>query len=148
MQAVSAADLAQCLGLTSRRIHQLAASEIVVAAGAGQFDFAASVRNYVVGLQAKADKSLGRLDLTQQQARLAHEQAEAAAIKNARLRSDHIAIARVDAGWQEITTKVRRRLRAVPASLRARMPNLTQADLDVVKSEIESALSELGVSDV
>ena len=84
--------------------------------------------------------------LTTERARLAREQADAQALKNAALRRELVPAAEVERAWTDILRQVRSRVLAVPSRLRqaVALPADAVAALD---RELRDALTELGRDD-
>ena len=70
------AELALLLGLTPRRINQLAEEGVTVRTGHGEFDGPASVRNYIASIANKAKDGEAAYDKEREEARLKKEQAD------------------------------------------------------------------------
>lgn len=144
-EPITARELAALLGVSARTIRELAQEGVVVKTGKGRYALAASVRAYCERQRAAAagrGGESGVATLTAERARLAREQADAAAIKNAALRGDLLPAADVAASWRAILTGVRARMLAVPSRIGARAAHLSRADLEIVDSEIRDALED------
>lgn len=85
--------------------------------------------------------------LTSERARLAKEQADAQAMKNAALRGDLVAAAKVTQEWADVLRKVRAAMLAVSSRLRSALPHLTAADAAIIDREIRDSLTELAHGD-
>jgi phage terminase Nu1 subunit (DNA packaging protein) len=135
----SAIDLARLIGVTDRTVRELAKKGIVVKAGRGLYRVEASVLGYCNHLREIAAGRSDAPSLTGQRIRLAKEQADAQALKNAALRGELVDAAAVDREWQEIVRAVRSRMLAIPS----RLQHLTAADVSALDREIRDALTEL-----
>lgn len=144
----SAKDLASFLGVSQRTVRELAERNIAVrATRKGTYDLTASVRAYCAHLR---DVAAGRggedkvAALTSERARLAREQADAAALKNATLRGTMLPAAAVELEWAEILRTVRAGMLAVPSRVQQRAGHLTAAEVAIIDREVRDVLSELG----
>lgn len=117
---VTAVELGEWLGLSDRSVRDLAEEGFAVRVARGRYDLRASIRAYVEHLRevaagrASADGAKG-LDLVEQRARLAKEQADGQAMKNARDRGLLLPRDEVNAAVQSAFARVRARLLAIPA---------------------------------
>ena len=75
--------------------------------------------------------------------RLAREQADAVALKNARLRGELVPAAEVEKAWSDILRRVRSKVLAVPARVRQMNPHLTGRDVAAIDAELRRALEDL-----
>ncbi|MCC3245095.1 hypothetical protein LG047_07155 [Methylocystis sp. WRRC1] len=138
-------ELAKLLGVHERTIRDLVDREVIVKAERGKYELAASVRAYCEHLRHVASGRGGESGvstLTAARARLAREQADAAALKNAALRGEMIAAAEVAAAWRMIMTGVRSRMLAIPSRVRAAIPHMTLSEVDIVEREVVDALKD------
>ncbi|WP_244316758.1 terminase small subunit [Pannonibacter tanglangensis] len=139
-------NLAALVGVNPRTIRDLAQRGLVVKVGTDRYDLTKSLQSYASHLREMA---AGRGDeasavfLTAERARLAKEQADHAALKNAALRRELVPASEVAATWGGIVRQVRSRLLAVPARVRQGLAHLTARDVDVIDAEIRRALEEL-----
>lgn len=137
--------LANVLGVADRTLRDLAERGLVVKAGRGSYELAASVRRYCEHLReiaAGRGGEAGVLDLTAERARLAKEQADAQAIKNATLRGELLPAADVERRWREVLAGVRSRMLAVPSRTRQALAHLTATEVAVIDREVRDALGE------
>ncbi|MFN4125260.1 MAG: hypothetical protein ACK4HK_05450 [Pannonibacter indicus] len=131
-------------------MRDLAQRGLVVKVAADRYDLTKSLQTYCTHLREIA---AGRGDeasavfLTAERARLAKEQADHAALKNAALRRELVPAADVAATWGGIVRQVRSRLLAVPARLRQGLAHLTARDVEAIDAEIRRALEELAEDD-
>jgi len=142
---VSADDLGRLLGISARRVRELAALGIVPKTGRGRYEQAASVLAYCEHLRAQAAGRAGdaQAGLAVERARLAREQADNVAMKNAALRRDLVSAGEVEARWSGVLRRVRVALLAVPSRVVAAAPHLTAHDADRIGREIRGALQEI-----
>jgi phage terminase Nu1 subunit (DNA packaging protein) len=116
-----------------------------VKTGRGRFDGDASVRKYIKHLRGVASGrggEKGTLDLTAERAKLAKEQAEGHAMKNALARGEMVMVAEVERTWTGVLSVIRSKILAVTSRVRHRLPHLTAHDADVIDRELRDALTE------
>jgi phage terminase Nu1 subunit (DNA packaging protein) len=142
IEAVTATELGELLGLSERSIRELPARGHAVRAGPGRYDLRASVRTFVVHLRAEAARGGDALAI--ERAREAHERADSLALKNAAARRDLVSAVEVERAWSGILRDVRARLLAVPGRVAQQLPTLTRADVAIVEAEVRNALTEAG----
>lgn len=147
-QSVTASgpELADLLGVSVETVCALALKNIVIRVSRGRYDMPESVRRYCAHLREVAagrGGEKGVLDLTEQRARLASEQADLAALKAAQIRGELVPAGEVEARWRGVLTALRSRLLAVPSRVRSRVPHLSQTEVDALDGEIRDALVEL-----
>lgn len=149
VQRIGGADLCALLDISSGMLTQLKSRGIAVHLKHDVYDLEATVRAYVGHLRGTASGRGGEdqvAALTTERARLAKEQADAQALKNAALRRELVSAADVERTWSDILRQVRSRILAVPSRLRqsVALPAETVAALD---RELRDALTELGQVD-
>lgn len=147
---VGGKDLCDLLALTSGALADLKKRGIAVHLGHDAYDLAATVRAYVQHLRGIASGRGGEeqtVNLTTERARLAREQADAVALKNAALRGELVPAADVSREWFEVLRKVRAGVLAVPSRVRAALPQLTAAEVAVLDAEIRATLEGLANGD-
>lgn len=145
VEKIAGRALAQLIGVHERTIRDLADAGHVVKLGKATYDRDASILAYCTHLRETAagrGGAAGVATLTAERARLAREQADSAALKNAAARGDMIAAADVKAKWIAILTGVRARILAVPSRVRSRAPHLARDEIEIIDSEIREALEE------
>ena len=142
-------DLCDLLALSSGALADLKKRGIAVHLGHDAYDLKATVNAYVKNLRSVAagwgDEGQA-VNLTAERARLAKEQADAQAIKNAKLREELVEAAEVERVWQDILRQVRARIMAVPSRLK-QSASLSAHDAESLDRELRDALTELGNAD-
>lgn len=142
-------DLCDLLALSSGALADLKKRGIAVHLGHDAYDLKATVNAYVKNLRSVAagwgDEGQA-VNLTAERARLAKEQADAQAIKNAKLRGELVDAAEVERVWQDILRQVRARIMAVPSRLK-QSASLPAHDAEALDRELRDALTELGNAD-
>lgn len=138
---VSAAILADLVGISSRRVNQLAQVGPMVRRGDG-FDLAESLRNYCASLRRDAHgRSVNSAPSTDKE-RLVAAQADLAEAKAAEKRGELVPAAQVERAWASILRDLRARMLAVPSRVGSRLPSLTAHDIATIGREIADALTE------
>lgn len=146
MHRIGGKDLCQLLGLSSGALADLKKRGIAVHLAHDVYDLEATVRGYVQHLRGIAAGRGGEeqgLNLTGERARLAREQADAQALKNAALRRELVPAAEVAREWGEALRAIRARVLAIPSRVRSGLPHLPPADMAALDREARSALDDL-----
>lgn len=147
---IGGSDLCELLALSSGALAGLKQRGIAVHLGHDAYDLAATVTNYVTHLRGIASGRGGEehtLNLTAERARLAREQADAVALKNATLRGELVPADDVLRTWSDVLRSVRAGVLAVPSRLRASLPHLTAADVAALDAELRATLEGLAHGD-
>lgn len=143
---IGGADLCDLLGITPGALTGLCKRGLAVKLGHDAYDLTATVTAYVAHLRGTASGRGGEeqvLNLTGERARLAREQADAQALKNAALRRELVPAAEVAREWGEALRAIRARVLAIPSRVRAVLPHLTPADVAAMDREARAALDDL-----
>ncbi|MDR5655254.1 terminase small subunit [Ruixingdingia sedimenti] len=138
--------LCDLLGISPAMLTELKNRGIAKHLGRDAWDLAATVRGYCAHLRGTASGRGGEeevANLTAERARLAREQADAQALKNAAARGELVRAEEVTRAWSGILGQVRARVLAVPSRVRGALPHLSGADAEVIDKEIRFALEEL-----
>ncbi len=144
---IGGSDLCDLFGITPGALTALGKRDTVVRLGHDAYDLEESTRRYVASLRETASGRGGEeqvLNLTGERARLAREQADAQALKNAVARGENVPAIEVERAWADILRGLRSRLLAVPSRLRQTVPHLTTSDVTLIDRELRDALQELG----
>lgn len=136
------AQLAALLGLTTRRVNQLAEEGIAVREKHGEFNGPASVQAYIDSLTNRSKDQEGKIDKEREEARLKKEQADTQEFKNAKLRKELLPIEEVTRAWSEQITSIRSGLLAVTSRVRQRV-SLSTEDAAILDEEIRDAMTKL-----
>lgn len=147
---IGGSDLCDLFGITPGMLTTLGKRDIVVRLGHDAYDLEESTRRYIASLRETASGRGGEeqvLNLTSERARLAREQADAQALKNAVLRGEYVPASDVERAWSDTLRALRSRLLAVPSRLRQSMQHLTTSDVTMIDRELRNALQELGNAD-
>ncbi len=144
---IDGAGLCNLLAISPAMLTELKHRGMAVHHGRDAWNLEETVRAYVTHLRGIASGRGGEeqaLNLTTERARLAKEQADAQAIKNAALRRDLVPAVEVERAWADALRGLRSRLLAVPSRVRAAQGHLTAADIEALDREIRATLTELG----
>lgn len=147
---LSAKDLGTMIGVSARMVLNLHERGIVVKASRGRYRVAESVKNYCAHLRATAAGRGGEDEaktLTAERTRLAREQADQTALKNAALRRDLVPAAEVEREWSEVLRRVRSGCMAIPSRIRQSLAHLTVYDVQTIDAEVRAVLAEIGADD-
>src|SRR3954469_24426578 len=114
--SVTASELADHLGVSPRSVTELARRGIAVRAGPGRWRLRESIRRYCDDLRQRGGGVAVAASAAAERGRLAKEQADALALKNARLRGSMLDAEAVEREWSSILSigPLRRACRAVP----------------------------------
>lgn len=146
MNIVGAGELADYLGVTSQSIAAFGNDGKVVRVKRGKYDLKASIQTYTAHLREVAAARGGEggvLDLVQERARLAKEQADGQELKNRTLRRDLVSSSDVEREWSDILRKVRAGILATTSRVRA-SASLTAKQAVEMDAELRLALKDLG----
>ena len=144
-ESVSAAELADWLGLSTKAIATHAASKILVRATRGRYALRASIRGYAEHMRKSAS---GRNTVAStEKARLVSAQADAAEHKLRVMRGEYVPAADVRAEWSDIMRTVRAAMLTVASRAGARLPHLTAADISEIDMEVRDVLTETSKED-
>ena len=147
---IGGSDLCDLFGITPGMLTTLGKRDIVVRLGHDAYDLEESARRYVASLRETASGRGGeemKMKLARGRARMAWEQADAQALKNAVLRGEYVPAGEVERAWSDTLRALRSRLLAVPSRLRQSMQHLTTSDVTMIDRELRDALQELGNAD-
>lgn len=137
------ADVANLLGLSERRIDQLFKEGIAVRVSPGKYDAPATVRAYIAHVTAKAERKTVALDSEKELARLRHEQANAAELKNQVARKELLPSDEVEREWSDMVRKIRSGVLGLTSRIRARITFLDATHAEEINAEINLVLEEL-----
>lgn len=143
MQLKKAA-LAGLLGISTRRLDQLVEEGIAVRPSPGMFDAAKTIQAYIAHASGKAAGAAAVLDLDREKARLAKEQADGHALKNAVARGEFVAVADVTREWEDIVRTMRSAMLAVPSRCRRQAgSSFGPTEIAIIDREIRDALEAI-----
>ncbi|MCP4935943.1 MAG: DNA packaging protein [bacterium] len=152
---LSKSGFAKKVGITPGRVSQLIRKGLPVDddgkidVARGRLWIAENVNPIRAAAQKQESLPLGderqQATLTSERIRLASEQADAASLKNARLRGELVPAIEVENEWAAILRKVRAGVMAVPSRIRQQLPHLTAHDIELIDGELRQALEGLAV---
>jgi phage terminase Nu1 subunit (DNA packaging protein) len=141
---LSAAELADFLGITANRIHALARQGVIPRTAAGHFDFAPAVRAYCEHLRAgQLGRPTAHPELVAAKLRREMAAAEQIELKNAAARAELLPAVEVEREWRAVLANVRSALLAVPSRVGTRLPGLTAHEVAEIAAEVRAALERL-----
>lgn len=149
VHCVSCADMCALLGITPPMLTELKKRGIARHVGRDAWDLGATVHAYVTHLRGIASGRGGEdhvLELTAERARLAKEQADAQALKNAQARGELIRAEEAERSWADFLRQLRSRLLAMPARLRSDGA-LDRAASEALDRALRDALAGIGGGD-
>lgn len=144
-ETVTAKELSDWIGVSDRTVSDLAIRGHAKKIGRGKYDLKETVRLYTSHLrEVAAARGDGQtLDLVQERARLARQQADGHELKNATLRRELLAREQVEAEWTDIVRKLRSGMLAIPSRIRQRLGLDASATAEIDR-EIRDTLTVLG----
>ena len=145
-ETIVGSELAELFGISVAAVRSHADAGHIVRAGIrGRYLRDESIRKYCAHLRGMAAGRGGEIqsNLAQERARLAREQADERAMRNAVSRGEMVAASDVLARWRATLIVLRSRLLAVPSRVGARAPHLTRLEVEIVATEVRAALEEL-----
>jgi terminase small subunit / prophage DNA-packing protein len=149
-EPATANELGALLGISGRAVREHAAKGIIPKTRRGRYRLAEAVPAYCSHMRDLLTNKGGAaavLSGTAERARLAREQADAVAFKNAVARGALLDAAEVGREWSAILVAIRARMLAASSRCGSRLPHLTQSDLAEFDREIRDGLTELGGGD-
>lgn len=141
--------VAEHLGISQPKVSQLVSQGILASRGRRGIDLDEARIAYIRHLQAQAAGRVGadgdELDLTKERARLAKEQADAQAMRNAEDRNDLVSAAAIADAWQRVLTEIRTKLLSVAADVAPHLADgLTTAERQArIDERVHDVLSAL-----
>ena len=139
---VTAADLADWLGLTANRVHALARDGVLPRAADKTFPLQASVQAYCAQCRALAKGKATDAALAEEKVRLAREQADKIALQNAAARGELLDARVVAAEWHSIVTDLRAAVLAVPSRVASEL-GFDRTETAALDSEIRAAMEAI-----
>ena len=139
--------IARLLDLTERRVQQLTREGVIPRTERGRYELVPAVRGYIRYLR---DRSVGRdgatiPDIAAERARLTREQADRAAMENAKARGELVLAPTVQKALERTFTAFKARIEAIPRKAVPRLKGVTgdAAREKVLRELNREALSEL-----
>jgi phage terminase Nu1 subunit (DNA packaging protein) len=144
-------DLGELFGVSVQTIAELAKKGIVIRLKKGVYDRDQSTRNYIGHLRQTAAGRGGKdkvESLAEERTRLASEQADNMALKNAALRNEVVPLAEVKQTWSQWASEVRAAFLALPGRIQQRIVGLSVSDVSIIDEEVRAILTDLVKVDV
>lgn len=150
-QDVSA--VARVLALSERQVQELARDGIIPRTTRGTYDLLVCVQSYVKHIREVAagrSSTDGKLDIVAERARLAREQADHYAMKNAVMREQLVPAEDIEAAYVSVQSAVQRRILAVPKAVAALVSIESEARVceAIIRQHLEEALEEIADADL
>lgn len=153
LRSVSKKGFAELVGVSPGRISQLVSRGLPVEPNGkidiarGKLWIAENVSTTRSNAQVRGPDLFGddrrKISLNDERTRLAKEQADAAAMRNAAARRELIDAHEVEREWVSIMRRVRSGVLAVPSRIRQLLPHLTAHDVLAIDEELRKALEDL-----
>ncbi len=147
LHTVGGKDLCELFDISPAALTDLKKRGIAVHLSHDTYDLTATTCAYVQHLRGMA-AGWGTGDqtanLTSERARLAKEQADAQAIKNAKLRGELVEASEVERTWADALRQLRARIMAVPSRLRSELPDIDPQAIDAMDRALRATLTEAG----
>lgn len=144
---VSADELGKLLGVSGRQVRSHAAAGIIPKTKRGRYRISEAVpaycahqRKLIVGKGGDTAAIAGATE----RARLAKEQANSVALKNAVARGALLDAAAVEREWTSVLAGVRAGVLAASSRIGQRLPHLPRGDIAEIDEELRTVLTELG----
>lgn len=143
---VKTARLADWLGVSTRRINQLAQEGILTRTAPGRLNLRDSIQAYCAYIRESAAHRMGDHDIQAEKLRLTREQADKAALDNATRRKELTPLAEVEREWVAFCVDLRAKLLAIPSRV-ASQAALDKETTRIVDEELRAALEDLANAD-
>lgn len=143
--------MAELLDISKQRVTELAKRGVIKKQARGQYLLKGSVSSYCASLRQTAAGRGGeaaQLDLTKERARLAKEQADREAFKNAQSRNELVHADDVVREWADILRTVRAGVMAIPSRVGMRLSSLSVAEIAVIDRECRDVLEEISNDEI
>ncbi|MEM0906180.1 MAG: hypothetical protein AAGJ94_02370 [Pseudomonadota bacterium] len=146
--SVTTDELARLFGISRQQVGHLTDRGVLKKPARNTYPLVENVQSYTAHLREVAAGRGGEAataSLTAERARLAREQADEKALKNASLRGELIPAEEVKARWVDVAARVRGRLLAVASRLQGQLTHLSPDDVEAIDAEVRMALG--GIAD-
>jgi phage terminase Nu1 subunit (DNA packaging protein) len=141
---ITTGELAQRLGLSSRRVATLASENVIVRTSRG-FDESEAIRAYSSHMRRSATgkRGDGKAGGGEERRRLAAAQADVLELKLARERGSLVDAGEAERALASIVLKTRDAILRVPDRLASQLPHLSRTDVEAIDRALRQALTEL-----
>lgn len=148
IETVGGQVVADWIGLTARRVQQLADEGVIPKVGRGAYPLMESVQAYCKFMrgQGGADEENGVGDLASERAALAKAQRERTELQNAVLRKELIPTDAAVKIMQTLAVAMKTRLLSLPDVVKQRHPDVSLVARDEMAGLIEDALRQVAIS--
>lgn len=143
---IGGADLCDLLRLSPAALTGLVKRDLAVKLGHDAYDLRETVGRYVEHLRGVASGRGGEehaLTLTGERARLAREQADQVALKNAQARGELVKADDVEREWRSVLTDLRAEFLAMPSRIGSDLAHLSAEDVAQIEREVRDTLTAL-----
>jgi terminase small subunit / prophage DNA-packing protein len=143
----SAAELGVLLGISTRAVRDHAQRGVIPKTPRGRYRLLEAVPAYCAHMRSLLTSKGGEaavLSGTSERARLASEQADAVALKNAIARGALLDAAATEREWTSILAGVRAGVLAASSRIGQRLPHIDLSDIAEIDAELRAVLGELG----
>lgn len=134
--------MASLLGVSRQRVNALARKGVIPKEGRGQFNPLTAIPAYCAWLRDNHERKADNDALQAEKLRLVTEQADKAAIANAKARGEVINAKEVESAWVAFCVDLRARLLAMPARIASRA-NLSRDAAKRLDDELRLAMGDL-----
>lgn len=131
--------IARLLGLTERRLQQLAKDGIIQKSGRGRYPLAGSVRGYINYLQSQIDGGKDFIDYRIEKARRERASAEKTEFDLAVAKRQFMHVSVFEGLLERFANIASSRFDAIRSRLKVKYPDLTAAQIDGISKEIADA---------
>lgn len=149
---VSGEFLQDFFDISHETVRRLGRDGTFVKVGRARYDFIASVRGYCGSLRETAAGRGGSNtadgELARARAGLAEEQRLTAQVKRLALQGQYLPAHEVEREWASICRSIRARLLSLPGRIRAQLPHMTQADVEIIDRTTRDQLDELAADEL
>lgn len=140
--SVSAATIAEWIGVSPNRVHALARDGVLPRNPDKSFPFRSTIKAYCLHARSGATGSQTDSDLANEKVRLAREQADKIALQNAAARGELLDSRQVANEWRAIVTDLRAAVLAVPSRVASRLA-LDRKETAALDAEIRDAMEAI-----
>ncbi|TCP06576.1 terminase small subunit [Caldimonas thermodepolymerans] len=140
-QPITQAEFAQLVGISEAKVSQLVSEGVLVRGESGQawlHAYCGRLREMAAGRMSES----GGLDLVQERARLAREQADAVAMKNKIMRKEYAPVSLLSEVLASASQALAAKLEALPMQLKRASRNLSADDIAMLEREVARARNE------
>ena len=149
---VTEKELSEYLGLSDRRVRQLATQGVVIKSRRGRYDLKASVQGYINQLKQGGGEGLEKIKVAKEAEQLKHEQAKRRLTELKVQKAERKLHAQEDVEylWNSAAVSVKSRLTAIPTKIAPSLVGIEDRKeiQAILKREVDDALNELANYDI